>query len=166
MKSDIDIVVESSRAIEQLLLLKFRTKGTGLVEQLKSIDNSKVSSTLDYVIRRIAHTRNAVVHRGIKLREKADFKKMVDAVTLDLNAIPTIEKKAAQNIKKKVVKTTHQPPQTAKKKVTKTTSQPQKKAKKKVKNTPKPIQYPPDFDPTVVDLKHGGTFGSDVYKKR
>lgn len=32
-------------------------------------------------------------------------------------------------------------------------------------NTPKSIQYPPDFDPYTVDLKYLGTFGSDPYKK-
>ena len=150
MKSDNDIVIENSREIEKLLIQKFQTKGSGLVEQLKSIDESKIPRTLDYVIRRIAHTRNAVVHRGIKLSNKSDFIKMADSVIFDLNTIPSIEKKKQKNIKKKDVKK-----QSPTKKV----------AIKKIQNTPKPVQYPPDFDPHVVDLKNMGTFGSDRYNK-
>ncbi len=149
MKSDIDIVVESSRRIEQLLAQKFRVKGKGMVEQLNSIKGVKPTRALDYVIRRIAHVRNAVVHRGTTLKDKSGFDKMVEAVIFDLNAISTIEKKAEKKPKKQGFKA----------------SVPSKgAAKEKVKPVAKTIQYPPDFDPYVVDLKHGGTFGSDVYK--
>jgi hypothetical protein len=75
---------------------------------------------------------------------------MADSVIFDLNTIPSIEKKKQKNIKKKDVKK-----QSPTKKV----------AIKKIQNTPKPVQYPPDFDPHVVDLKNMGTFGSDRYNK-
>jgi hypothetical protein len=148
MKSDTDIVVENSRKIEQLLREKLNAKGNGLVEQLKSTDRAKVSYTLDYVIRKIAHARNGVVHRGTKLNNKSDFKKMVDAAIADLSALPSIKKN--NNAKKKIVQRTTPPP---------------KAAMKKKPVAKEPVVYPPDFDPYVVDLKYMGTYGSDRYKK-
>lgn len=143
MKSDTDIVVENSRMIEKLLIKKFKGKGDGLVKILKSIEKEKISRSLDFVIRQIAHSRNRVVHDGGKLRDKSRFLKMVEAAKTDLNLIDAIQNASA----------------------IKSPEQDTKRSRRINKVNVARMKSPEDLDPYVVDVERGGTFGSERYER-
>ena len=151
MKSDIDIVVQSSQKLEKLLAERFNGKGKGLVSMLKSIEKDKISKSLDFLIREIAHARNRVVHGRGKLGDKTHFLKMVEAAKADLNQIDVVHKLPVVKPSRRGVKR-HQHVNNSDEAL-------------KENASPESMELPDGFDPYVVTLDRIGTFGSVRYDK-
>lgn len=87
MASDIETVIEHSKAIEQILSERFGATGRGLHEKANSVANQLDEPTIK-TLRWIATMRNKVVHENFSLPNQNDFINSAQRVCEKLQSMP------------------------------------------------------------------------------
>ncbi|HIP06269.1 MAG TPA: hypothetical protein EYG66_00145 [Mariprofundaceae bacterium] len=84
--SDIDIAVQATREIEQLLEKKLGAYGKGLHSKLSSVE-AKIPSDIVKSMRWIATIRNNTMHRGAVMQNKEDYANTANNIITYLQSI-------------------------------------------------------------------------------
>jgi hypothetical protein len=79
MQSDVDLVVEYSKALENLLRVRWDAEGRGLGALLAAVPESQLPPWLRREIHAIARIRNEVVHQTQRLNDRTGFVKRCSA---------------------------------------------------------------------------------------